>query len=88
MKGLGILLIIVGIVCVLAGGFGLVAVSQSGADVEMLDMGIDIIDGFGGQSYMDGPEQLIFFILQYRIALLIGGVVAIAAGIVLKKRAW
>lgn len=90
MKFFGTLIILVGIVCLLAGGFGFYsayqAAQESGVTMEAVDGILALGSAFGMQSSMSTMEQLTLKAITYRTELLIGGGVALVLGGLLRKK--
>lgn len=94
MKGLGLLLILLGILALLVGVFGIILDQP---EMQFLDaLGLTDIASSNADFVADagGIEQgeaflvkLAIFAFKNRIALLIGGLVAIVGGAVLRKKA-
>lgn len=81
MKWWGVLLV-AGILCIIAGVYGIAQVSDTGFSGGDFDAMMRMISGAGAPSYNSLPALM----ARYRIWLLIGGVILAGAGVVVRKR--
>lgn len=76
MKKIGIMLTIVGVVCILGGIYGFILVGGTGLGGSTFDAAMRMISGSGAPSYSSLPA----LIARNRMFLLIGGVIVAIAG--------
>lgn len=82
MKKLGTLILLLGVLALLAGIVGLIVAGDS-----MRMLAYELAGFAGASSDMPFGDQLLRFCANGKIALLIGGLVAIVLGVVVKKKA-
>ena len=85
MKGFGKFLIFLGCVLLAAAIVGFIYLSASGVSGEYMDFAIGLGNAMGATAYMDGGSRFLVMLVQYRVATLIGGIVAIVLGAVMVK---
>ena len=87
MKGFGTLLIVLGIVCAIAGIFGFIQLSNNGMSGDLFDAGLGLGSMFGTTSYLSSEDRFLLEIIKNRTVLLIGGlIVAVLGGVMRRSR--
>lgn len=90
MKVFRALIILLGVVCLLAGAVGFFsayqAAQEAGVSMKAVDSILALGSAFGIQSEMTLTEQLVMTTITYRVELLIAGGVALVLGALMRKK--